>query len=121
MAGLLKKMPFRQHDEEAKRPEEEGESLTTILTTAEDRAALINLLAECAETMRQSIIDVFDPKQTDRSSDMVAGLAGDQALLDPSIDPGKVDVEKQDKLEKKMGQPEKELSGRKFQELNDGV
>ena len=121
MAGLLKKMPFRQHEEETKHTDDEGESLTTILTTAEDRTALINLIAECAETMRQSIIDIFDPKKTGQKSDMVADLTGDQALLNPDIDPGKVDVAEQDKLKKEMEQREKELSGKKFQELKDAA
>ena len=123
MAGLLKKMPFMHHEveAEAKQPEEEGESLTTILTTAEDRTALINLIAECAETMRQCIIDIFDPKQTGQKSDTVAGLTGDDALLNPDIDPGKVDVAEQDKLKKEMEQREKELSGKKFKELKDAA
>ena len=123
MAGLLKKMPFRHHEEEEakQQPEEEGESLTTILTTAEDRTALINLIAECTETMRQSIIDIFDPKQTGQKADMVSNLTGDEALLNPDVDPGKVDVAEQDKLKKELEQREKELSGQKFQALKDAA
>lgn len=122
MAGFLKKMPFRHHEEEAQQqPDEEGESLTTILSTSEDRTALINLIAECAEAMRQSIIDVFDPKQTGQKSDMVSDLTGDEALKNPEVDPGKVDVEKEDKLKKELEQREKELSGEKFQALKDAA
>jgi pimeloyl-ACP methyl ester carboxylesterase len=121
MAGLLKKIPFMHHEEEAKQPEEEGESLTTILATAEDRSALVNLLTECSETMRQSIVDIFDPKKTGQKSDIVADLTGDQALLNPEVDPGKVDVAEQDKAKKELEQREKELSGAKFKALKDAA
>ena len=121
MAGLLKKIPFRQHEEEVKQSDDEGESLTTILTTADDRSALITLIAECTETMRQSIVDIFDAKQTGQKADMVSDLTGDQALLNADMDPAKVDVEKQDQPKKEMEQREKELSGEKFQALKDAA
>ena len=119
MAGMFSKLPFRHQDEQSKQAneEEEGESLKTILTSQEDRSALTILVADCTESMRQSIIDIFDAKQTGTKSDLVADLKGDKALGDPSLDPGKVDIAEQDKLEKELEQREKELSAAKFQEL----
>lgn len=135
MAGLLKKMPFRHHDEEQKQVEEEGESLTTILNTAEDRTALITLIAECSESMRQAIVDIFDPKQTGQKSDIVADPTKNEASTEEDVNAGeetektddekveteKADGEKQDKLQKELEQREKELSADKFQTLKDAA
>ncbi|KAK5131493.1 hypothetical protein LTR08_000887 [Meristemomyces frigidus] len=97
--------------------DEEGESLTTILSTAEDRSALTILVADCTEVMRQSIVDIFDAKQTGKPADLVADLSGDQTLVDTTANPDTVDVAEQDKLKREMAQREKELSGPQMQEL----
>ena len=70
MASMLKKIPWGSHHEEEKptQTQEEGESLTTILRTAEDRAALTILVADCMEVMRQGVVDVFDARQTGRTT-----------------------------------------------------
>jgi hypothetical protein len=120
MAGMLSKMPWRHHDTpETKQAgeDEEGESLTTILSSQEDRSALTILVADCTEAMRQNLLDVFDPKQTGKTSDQSANLTGDQALLNKDVDPGTVDVSEQDKLKKQLEQREKELSAEKFKDL----
>lgn len=113
---MFSKLPFR-HQEEQPKEEEEGESLTTVLTSQEDRTALTLLIADCAESMRQSILDVFDAKQTGKKEGIVADLKGDDAFANTTVEPGKVNVEEQDKLKKELAQREKELSGAKFQEL----
>ncbi|KAK4547925.1 hypothetical protein LTR36_010644 [Oleoguttula mirabilis] len=105
------------HEEKVKQGDEEGDSLTTILPTAEDRSALTILIADCTEVMRRGIVDIFDAKQTGKPADMVTDLTGDQALLNTDVDPGTVDVAAQDKLKKELAQREKELSGPKMQEL----
>lgn len=51
-----------EHD---KKQDDEGESLTTILETAEDRAALTILICDIVEQMRKQLVDAFDPKGTD--------------------------------------------------------
>ncbi|KAK7754926.1 hypothetical protein SLS62_003010 [Diatrype stigma] len=51
--------------EQGKKQDEEGESLTTILESAEDRAALTVLICDITEHMRRQLLDVFDPKGTD--------------------------------------------------------
>ncbi|KAI1769711.1 DUF726-domain-containing protein [Hypoxylon sp. FL1150] len=49
-------------NEEAKK--QEGESLTTVLETAEDRSSLTILVSDVTELMRRQILDAFDPKET---------------------------------------------------------
>lgn len=63
------KAPFggfgsRDGPQDARKSEEEGASLTTVLPTEEDRCALTLLVADCTETMRQNIVDTFDASQT---------------------------------------------------------
>ncbi|TKA82711.1 hypothetical protein B0A55_01251, partial [Friedmanniomyces simplex] len=108
---------FASHEEKVQKGDEEGDSLVTILQTAEDRGALTLLIADCTETMRRSINDTFDAKQTGKKSDMTTDLKGDEALLDTSVDPGTVNVAQQDKLKRELAQRERELSGAKMQEL----
>jgi len=114
--------------EKVKKGDEEGDSLTTVLSTAEDRSALTILIADCTELMRQSIIDTFDAKQTGKPADMVSDLTGDQAVPKPDVDPQTLGEEErkklrqaqdkqQDKMKKELEQREKELSGPKMQEL----
>ena len=121
-ASMFSKAPWSgafstSSEDKIKKGDEEGESLTTILQSAEDRSALTILIADSTEVMRQSLISTFDAKQTGKKSDLVADLTGDQALLNPDVDPGKVDVAQQEKLKKELEQREKELSGPKMQEL----
>lgn len=121
---MLKKMPWASHSEETEKQhgqEEEGESLTTILTTADDRANLTILVAGCMEQMRQSIVDVFDATQTGKKSDLVADTPDSQAALNPNADPGTVDVAQQDKLRKELEQREKELNSSKFKDLKSAA
>lgn len=122
MAGMFSKASGAfsgafSHEEKGKQSDEEGESLTTILQSEEDRSALTILVADCTEVMRQSIVDIFDAKQTGKPSDIVSDLTGDKALLNPDVDPGTVNVAEQDKLKKELAAREKELSGPKMREL----
>ncbi|EMC94918.1 hypothetical protein BAUCODRAFT_123418 [Baudoinia panamericana UAMH 10762] len=120
MASMLSNGPWAGafgHEEKIKKTDEEGESLTTILHTREDRSALTILVADCTEVMRQSLVDIFDAKQTGKKADMVSDLTGDQALLNPDVKPGTVDVAQQDKLKRELAAREKELGAPKMQEL----
>ncbi|RMZ10796.1 hypothetical protein D0862_03143 [Hortaea werneckii] len=126
-------------EEKVKQGDEEGASLTTVLSTAEDRSALTILVADATELMRQGITDVFDANQTGKPEDMFANL-GDNAL--PKDDDGKVtekpqeedtkteedvakEQEAQEKLKEKMSKElearKKELSGPKMQELKNAA
>ncbi|GAB1736073.1 hypothetical protein NU219Hw_g6124t1 [Hortaea werneckii] len=126
-------------EEKVKQGDEEGASLTTVLSTAEDRSALTILVADTTELMRQGITDVFDANQTGKPEDMFANL-GDNAL--PKDDDGNVtekpqeedtkteedvakEQEAQEKLKEKMSKElearKKELSGPKMQELKNAA
>ncbi|KAI1456212.1 DUF726-domain-containing protein [Annulohypoxylon moriforme] len=50
--------------ESAKKQDDEGESLTTVLETDEDRSALTILVCDITELMRKRLIDTFDPTET---------------------------------------------------------
>lgn len=124
MAGMFKNvsLPWGHGKEgQQQHEEEEGESLTTILTSEEDRGALTLLVADCTEAMRKGIVDVFDAKQTGKKSDLTPKQTGDDAFQDSTVDPGTVDVAEQDKLKKELEAREKELSGKKFQELKEAA
>lgn len=119
MSTFLSKMPWAsaQHSEEqeeAKQSEEEGESLTTVLQTQDDRSALTILVADCTAVMRQSIEDIFDAEQPGKGSDK---KTPDQGPSKPEIDQGTANAAKLDKQKREMEQREKELSGPKMQEL----
>nr|POE54158.1 putative membrane protein c6f6.13c [Quercus suber] len=103
-----------QHDEQE-------ESLTTILTTGEDRSALTILVADCTEVMRKFISDIFDANQTGTKADHITGQTGDQVLQESNVKDGAVGNADQEKMQKELAQREKELSGPKMQELKLAV
>lgn len=123
---------FKSQDEKVMEGDEEGESLVTVLDTAEDRSALTALVADCAAVMRQAIIDVFDPEQTGKKLDLVAELSDDENLANSDINPSTVDLAAQDTIKKERQQKEeqmrkdlaqrrKELSGPKMQDLKSAA
>lgn len=118
MSKMFSKAPwasaFSKDQNEAK-SEEEGESLTTVLRTVEDRTALTLLIADCTEAMRQAIVHIFDANETGKKVDLVANTEGELEKATPeSI---KADAANQEKLDKELAQREKELSAEKMQEL----
>ncbi|KAF9634067.1 putative duf726 domain-containing protein [Lasiodiplodia theobromae] len=113
-------MPWSHHDEEQKKPDDQ--SLITVLETVELRSELTLLLANCLESMRATITDAFDARYTgsDAASDAAAALPdlkGDDALRNPNLDAGTVDVEALDKQRKERERREKELSAPAMREL----
>ena len=79
---------------DAKKADEEGGSLTTVLPTDEDRAALTLLVCDCTEVMRQNVVDIFDANHTGHQYDTVTNMepvSGDQASPNPEADPATVD------------------------------
>jgi hypothetical protein len=131
MAGMFSKVkaPFgafgsrnatQDDQKDDGRNDEQGASLTTVLPTEEDRCALTLLVADCTEVMRQNILDVFDANQTGRQYDTLTNMepvTGDQAMLNPEMDPGTVDVPAMDKAKKELETREKEVNTAKMQEL----
>lgn len=88
--------------------EQDGESLTTVLESEEDRSALTILIADCTEAMRQAIIDVFDAKETGKKEDLIAKVEGES--------PEQAEKDKE-KLDKELAKREKELNEEKLQEI----
>ena len=126
MAGMFSKVkaPFgfgsRDEDQDTQQKGEQGASLTTVLPTDEDRAALTLLIADCTELMRKSILDTFDASQTGQQYDTLTNMepvTGDEAITNPDIDPGTVDVNAMDKAKKELETREKEVNSAKMQEL----
>ncbi len=52
--------PFSSSHEE--KPKQDEQSLTTILSTHEDRCDLLLLLGNCTESMRTTVANTFDPR-----------------------------------------------------------
>ena len=126
MAGMFSKVkaPFgfgsRDENQDTQQKGEQGASLTTVLPTDEDRAALTLLIADCTELMRKSILDTFDASQTGQQYDTLINMepvTGDEAITNPNIDPGTVDVNAMDKAKKELETREKEVNSAKVLEL----
>ncbi|KAI0391179.1 DUF726-domain-containing protein [Xylariaceae sp. FL0594] len=69
---------------------DEGESLTTVLRTVEDRRALTMLICDITELMRKSILDAFDPNETG-SVDPDSFAASKQQIGEPDGTGGETD------------------------------
>ncbi|OJD31804.1 uncharacterized protein BKCO1_4400065 [Diplodia corticola] len=111
-------MPWSHNDEgQGKQQEEDGQSLTTVLETPELRGELTLLLANCLASMRATITDAFDARFDSADSQPEADLTGDDALRNPNLDAGSVDVEALDKQRREREKREKELSAPAMQEL----
>ena len=126
MAGMFSKVkaPFRfgsrDEDQDNQQKAEQGASLTTVLPTDEDRAALTLLVCDCTELMRKNILDTFDASQTGQQYDTLTNMApvtGDEAITNLDVDPGTVDVNAMDKAKKELETREKEVNSAKMQEL----
>jgi len=54
----------QDHHGTADHSNEKEQSLTTILSSSDDRGALLLLIANCTESMRKTVCDNFDPRLT---------------------------------------------------------
>ena len=118
---MFKKLPFGSSHEETKKAaetDEDGESLTTILTTPDERAALTILVAECTEVMRQALLDIFDAKQTGTKADLVSSLVEAEPTSQSDTNEARVAKEQ---TQKELEEREKELSSAKFAELKQAA
>ncbi|KAI1376004.1 DUF726-domain-containing protein [Hypoxylon crocopeplum] len=97
---------------EETKQDEEGESLTTVLETDEDRSALTILVSDTTELMRKRLLEIFEPKETGTQGDHIVELTydnGEPTDLDkPGDDESKQTLEKQKaeaaKLEKEVNE-----------------
>lgn len=86
------------NDNKTRKQEEEGESLTTVLETNEDRSALTILISDVTELMRKRLVDTFDPKETGNQEDRFATLTKDD---DGPVDANRLgDDEKSKEMQK---------------------
>lgn len=73
--SMFSRLPWASsHDENsptqaqhAQNPPPDEQSLTTILSTVEDRTNLLLLIANTTDTLRQNLLDNFDPEKTNRA------------------------------------------------------
>lgn len=109
---------FKGHGDDASNNGEEGESLTTILESEEDRSALTILIADCTEAMRQVIVDAFDAKETGQKVDQVLDVKSEEAVGEKEqVKKEKKDAAAKEQEAKELAKREKELSEEKMQEL----
>ncbi|CAK1354140.1 unnamed protein product [Cercospora beticola] len=134
MSGMFNKLstPFSNRANGGAGEEEaQGETLTTILSTHEDRTALTLLIADCTEAMKQNIEDAFDATQTGSNTSLVVeDLREALPTVDSEASDEKVQsetddaVRKQKELEKEqkeLAQREKELAEAKSKELKSAA
>lgn len=110
---MFSKLPWVPHGDHAEDHKQE-ESLTTILSNTHDRTELTLLIANCTETMRQTITSAFDAKNTGSKSELVKAPIGEGDKQ--WIDHVKSDIEAQNKAKAEQAAREKELSAPKMQE-----
>ncbi|KAG6366725.1 hypothetical protein INS49_000905 [Diaporthe citri] len=89
MFSKLKNLAEKGQGSSPKSGDDQGESLTTILPTREDRANLLLLIADLIEVMRVQLVDAFDPNKSETATPLKIGRSlevGDDAALE--IKPG---------------------------------
>jgi len=114
---MFSKLPWSHHSGEAHEEQEQEESLTTILSSQEDRTELTLLIANCTETMRKTIVDTFDANQTGHKADIVKDLKGQNEWTDAV----KADIAAQEKAQREQAARERELSAPKMQETKNAA
>lgn len=100
------------------KPADDEQSLTTILSTPQERSDLTLLIANSTESMRKMITDVFSAEQTDKNpSETLIDLSGDDTTENPNLETSDLDVEAAGRQRKEKEQRERELSEPKMQDL----
>lgn len=127
MASMLPKGPWSSTftNEKVQQPQEDGDSLLTVLPTEEDRSALTILIADCTEVTRQALLSTFDAKYNGSKVEVVIDTAAEdlekQLVLNPETDVVSSNAAPKESPEEKekrdVAQREKELSSPKMKEL----
>ena len=68
--GIFSKAPWTSKESKEAESDRKEQSLTTILSTREDRTNFLMLVADCTETMRKSMLNTFDPNITGEQKDL---------------------------------------------------
>lgn len=104
---------------DAKKHHEDGESLTTVLETDEDRSTLTLLICDVTELMRKGLVDTFNPKEIGTEEDRLAALSLDDNELTNSEKPKDDEKSKEtqkllEKQQAEVAKLEKEVSVEKM-------
>jgi hypothetical protein len=95
---------------------EDGQSLTTVLRTSEQRSALTLLVADCMQAMHQSIVDVFDATQTGEQVEKLVDI-DDTTAPSASEVVANSDMIRQEKSAKELASREQEINAASMQSL----
>ncbi|KAF2762312.1 DUF726-domain-containing protein [Pseudovirgaria hyperparasitica] len=115
---MLKNLPWSPREEASPAgSHEDGQSLTSILETAELRGELTLLVVACTEVMRESLINTFGPNHTGNPADQTPNVTGDDALQNINVGPAILEVEVTNKECQDPDRREKGFSTPRMQEL----
>ena len=101
-------------EDAASKSDQEGESLTSILETQEDRASLTILIADCTELMRKRIVDAFDAKETGKPEDLFATLKNEKGEI---VDLSSLTDEERHAQVERLAKKQKEDLGKREKEV----
>lgn len=108
MFSKLKNLAEKGQASGSQSGDDQGESLTTILPTREDRANLLLLIADLIEVMRGQLVDTFDPNKSETATPLKIGRSlnqvGDDAALE--IKPGATEQSELDEATEKVTETE---------------
>ncbi|KAI1800140.1 DUF726-domain-containing protein [Daldinia bambusicola] len=96
---------------------EEGESLTTVLETDEDRSSLTILVSDITELMRRRLGDTFDPKQTGSQDDHISALASEDGSESENVE--KLSDEEREKRAQKVLEKQKAELAKREKEVGE--
>lgn len=119
-------MPWASsHDEnsptqaqQAQTPAADEQSLTTILSTAEDCTNLLLLIANTTDTLRQSLLDDFDPEKTNRAPRLPPRPTSSDAVEEKTAE--ELQAEQQEAEDREKAEYERrvqELASQKMRDL----
>ncbi|KAI1471305.1 DUF726-domain-containing protein [Daldinia caldariorum] len=102
--------------DDPRKQDEEGESLTSVLETDEDRSSLTILVSEITELMRRRLVDTFDPKQTGSQDDHLSALASDNCSESENLE--MLSDEEQEKRAQKVLEKQKAEFAKREKEVS---
>jgi Protein of unknown function (DUF726) len=111
---IAKHNPFQSHETSSEQPEEDEQSLSTLLSQ-DERAQLTLLLNNIMASQRKIITDTFDPRYAGLPSDSRFDKPLEASMED--LDLSQVDVTQLDKEKKETERRIKELSEPEVQDL----
>ncbi|KAI8628742.1 DUF726-domain-containing protein [Xylariaceae sp. FL1651] len=119
MASVFQKASnaLRGNNENTGKQGEEGESLTTILETAEDRTALTLLVCDITELMRRQLLNTFDANETGAQETEFFSVEGSRSK--EANETGPIDDSDQEKQRQKTLENRKAELAKREKEVNE--